>query len=182
MQQTTIKASPRNDTPRGLRRTGLVPGVLNEANTTSIPVQFDAGEINKMIAQHGPNAKFWIESGASKRFGFISEIQKHPVENKIIHISVQMVEKDQKVKMHLPIVYHGKEELEARFLYVQVLKPEIEVSGNAETMPDTIIVDVSDKQAAENITTKDLKLPSDVHLLDTEEEIYAHIKYKEERS
>lgn len=182
MQQAVIKADPRNNTPHRLRRSGYIPGVLNEANAISIPVQFDAAQINKIISEHGPNAKFWIESGAQKLFGFISEVQKHPVDFKLLHVSVQVVEKDQKVKMYLPIVYQGKEELESRFLYVQVLKPEIEVLGNAKIMPDAVIVDVSKKQAAENITSADFVLSNDIKLLDPQEEIYAHIKNREERT
>lgn len=176
MEEIILKAMLRSEKPKKVRNAGFTPGVLNGPGTASTAVQFETLALNKIIANHGTNAKMWIELGAEKKFGFIKEIQKHPVERKVIHISIQMVSSDQEVKMQLPINFHGHVELEHRMLHLQIFKSEIEVSGKAALMPDMATVDVTKKEAGENVTAIDFHLPSDLKILDQEHEIYAMIK------
>jgi large subunit ribosomal protein L25 len=176
MENVMIKAMPRSEKPKKVRNAGFIPGVLNGPGTTSTDVQFENLAMNKIIAKHGTNAKLWVMLGDEKTFGFIKEVQRHPVEGKIIHVSIQLVSKDQDVKMQLPIVFHGNTELEARWLQVQVCKSEIEVEGKAEFMPDEVIVDVSKKQSGENITATDFDLSKKIKVISPKDEIYAIIK------
>lgn len=176
MEKVVIKAMARNEKPKKIRREGFVPGVLNGPGTSSTAVQFGIVELNKIIAKHGTNAKLWVELNGEKKFGFIKEIQKSPVEGKIIHISIQMVSNDQEIKMQLPITFHGQAELEKRSLQLQVCKSEIEVVGKAALMLDAVAVDVSKRESGENITATDFNLPSGIKTVDPENEIYAIVK------
>ena len=180
MEEIILKALARSEKPKKVRNAGFIPGVLNGPGTTSTSVKFESVALNKIIAKHGTNAKLWVMLGDEKKFGFIKEVQKHPVEGKVIHVAIQLVSKDQDVKMALPISFRGHVELEHRLLQVQIYKSEIEVSGRAELMPDEIIVDVSEKESGENITAADFNLPSEVKILDPEHEIYAAIKAAKE--
>lgn len=182
MEETILKAMPRTETPRKVRNAGFIPGVLNESDTTSSSVQFNTIAVNKVIAQHGSNAKLWVELGNEKRFGFINEIQRQPVEGNVIHLSIKLISKDQKVKMHLPIAFHGRDELEHKFLQVQLMKSEIEVEGDASLMPDAVLIDISKKEAGEHITAADFQLSKKIKILDSGNEIYAVIKRSKEDS
>jgi large subunit ribosomal protein L25 len=176
MQGTVLKAMPRSESPKAVRNAGLIPGVLNESDTSSVSVKFEAAALNKIIAQHGANAKIWVQMGTDKKFGFIKEVQKHPVDRNVIHIAIQMVSKDQDVKMQLPIAFHGRDDLEHKSLQLQIYKSEIEVVGKALLMPDVVIVDVSKKELGETVTAADFKLPKGIKTLDSEHEVYAIIK------
>ena len=180
MEDTILKATMRTESPKKARDAGFTPGVLNEHDTTSTSVQFDTPALNKVIAKHGPNAKIWVEMGKKKRFGFIKEVQRHPVEGKVIHVSVQLMTKDQEVKMHLPIAFHGRDELEHRLLQVHVYKSDMEVVAKATLMPDVVVTDVSKKEAGDSITIADFNLPAEIRVLDGEHEIYAVIKAAKE--
>jgi large subunit ribosomal protein L25 len=182
MVETTIKALERSEKPNKVRLAGFTPGVLNGPGTASTTVKFDTLALNKIISKHGMNAKMWVEIGGEKIFGFIKEIQKHPVEGKIIHVAVQLVSKDQEVKMQLPITFHGHAELERRLLKVQVYKSEVEVFGKTAFMPDSIVVDVSEKEIGNEITAADFSLPEGIKILDADNEIYAIIKTNVEAS
>jgi len=166
----------RTDTPKKVRLAGFIPGVLNESDLTSTSVQFVGTELNKIISKHGSNAKVWVTIGDDKKFGFIKEVQKSPLDRKIIHIAIQLVSKDQEIKMQLPISYHGREELEHKQLQVQVYKAEIDVSGKPVLMPDVIIVDVSKKELGDTITAADLNISAEIKIHDAENEVYAVIK------
>jgi len=176
MEVTILKAIERSETPKKVRNAGFTPGVLNGPGTTSASVQFDSKELNRIIINHGMNAKIWVELGSEKKFGYIKEVQTHPVERKIIHVAIQMVSKDQEVKMQLPIIFHGSSELEQKFLHVHVNKAEVEVIGKAELIPAMAEVDVSGKILDENITAVDFRLPKEIKILDSENEVYAIIK------
>jgi large subunit ribosomal protein L25 len=107
MSETILKAMERTEDLRVVRAAGFIPGVLNGPGTKSTSVKFESRALNKVIANHGKNAKVWVESGAEKQFGFIKDIQRHPVEGNILHTVIHLVSADQEVKMLLPIVYHG---------------------------------------------------------------------------
>ena len=176
MEAIILKTMMRTESPKKVRKAGFVPGVLNESDTTSTSVQFEAAALQKVISQHGSNAKVWVALGESKKFGLIKEIQKSPLDRNIVHVSVQLVSLDQDVKMQIPITYHGREELEHRMLHVQVYKLDIDVSGRADAMPDTVSVDVSGKEAGDMITAAELNLSADITVQNDDNEIYAVIK------
>jgi len=176
MEEIILKTMLRTDTPKKVRLAGFIPGVLNESDLTSTSVQFVGTELNKIISKHGSNARVWVTIGEDKKFGFIKEVQKSPVDRKIIHIAIQLVSKDQEVKMQLPISYHGREELEHKQLQVQIYKAEIDVSGKAVLMPDVLIVDVSKMELGDTVTAANLNIPKEIKIHDAENEIYAVIK------
>lgn len=176
MEETILKATKRTDAPKTVRKAGFIPGVLNESDTTSTSVQFEISALNKIVSKHGPNAKMWIAIDNKKEFGFIKEIQRHPVEGKIIHISVQLVKMNQEIKMHIPISFHGHEELEKHILTLQVYKSEVEVIGKASFMPDSILADISKKELGDDVTSADFHFPKEIKILDKDDEIYAVVK------
>ncbi len=182
MVETTIKALERSEKPNKVRSAGFTPGVLNGPGTASTTVKFDTLALNKIISKHGTNAKMWVEIGGEKIFGFVKEIQKHPVEGRIIHVAVQLVSKDQEVKMQLPISFHGVSELERRLMKVQVYKAEVEVFGKTAFMPDSLVVDVAEKEIGAEITAADFIVPAELKILDADNEIYAIIKTNVEGS
>ena len=176
MKDATLQATVRSGKAKQVRDAGFIPGVLNDSAANSTSVQFEITPLNKVIAQHGKNAKVWINLDGVETFGYIKVIQRHPVEGKIIHVSVQLVAKDQEVKRQLQIVFHGLEELENRQLHVQIHKYDVEVTGTTELMPDVVVVDVAKKEVGDSITCADFKLPTGIKLLDSEHEVYAVIK------
>ena len=182
MQETSLKAMERSEKPNKVRKAGFTPGVLNSPGTTSISVKFESAALNRVISKHGSKAKIWVDLGNEKKFGFIKEIQKHPVEGKIIHVVIQMVSQDQEVKMQLPITFHGNGELEHKLLQIHVCKAEVELVGKVALMPSAVVVDVSEKESGDNITAVDFRLPPEIMIHDAENEIYAVIKaMKEEK-
>lgn len=180
MEELVLQATERTESPKKIRKAGFIPGVLHAHDGSSVSVQFEAASLNKIIARHGANARIWVESGTGKKFGYIKEIQKNPVEAKIIHVAIQLVARDQSVKMHLPVAFHGRDVLEQKMLQIQVYKSEVEVIGKAELMPDFIVADLSKKELGETVTASDLQLPAEIKNLDPEHEIYAIIKAHKE--
>lgn len=184
MAETILNAYERTVTKK-FRETGFIPGVLygdsdSIANTT--PVKFQTTVLTKILKQHGSNAKIWINYGNKKSFGFIKEVQKHPLEGNVIHIDVQLVSQNHEVKMHLPISFKGKENLEQRRLVLNVTKSEIDVFGKASLMPDIVEIDVSEKEIGDTLTLNDFTLDPGIKITDNKGEIYGTITYIKEQA
>lgn len=175
MNTATLEAMERTEKPKQLRRTGYIPAVLN-SDGQGIPVKFQAAALNKVIAKHGSGVKLWISLNAEKKFGVIKALQRHPVDGQIIHAKIQLVQTDQEIKAKLPIHFSGTEALEEQKLQLLICKAEAEASGEALLMPESVSVDVSQKQAGDNIMAADLSLPKAITLLESEDEVYAVIK------
>lgn len=176
MEKTILKAAVRREKPNRVRNAGFIPGVLNGPGTVSSSVQFENQMLKRVISKHGSNAKVWVDMDGEKKFGFIKDIQKDPVEGKILHVAIQLVSENQEVKMQLPVIFHGLAELEHKLLHVEICRADIEIQGKMSLIPETISVDVSEKNAGDSITAADFHLASELKVLNPESEIYAVIK------
>jgi len=176
MKQPILKTEPRNDSPKKLRAQGLIPGVLHGPGTTSVPVQFERSAFIRILSKHGSNAKIWIERGKEKSFGLIKEIQRDPLDKSIVHVTVHLVASDKEMKMLVPIIFTGREELENRILMLQPIKEHVEMSGKAAAIPESIAIDVSKKELGDTITRADIQVEKDIQILDLDSEVYALIK------
>lgn len=176
MEENVLKAMARNDTPRRLRRGGMVPGVLNSpAGATD--VQFDAAAVGRILEKHGHNAKIWVALGDRKDYGYIHGLQRHPVDGSLLHVSVQLIVADHDVRMHLPIVWHGRDALTQHTQTLLVHRGEVDVSGKAALMPESLVVDVSHRFPGDHITAADFHLPEGLKCHDAADEIYAVVKH-----
>ena len=138
-------------------------------------MKFEELPLRKILAKHGSNAKVWVKYGEDKKFGFIKEIQRHPVTAKITHIDVQLVSQDHEIKLQLPIAFKGEEKVYRQLLQLQIHKSEIDVFGSMALMPDAVSIDVSEKELGDTITIKDFDLDKKIKITDNEDQIYAAI-------
>ena len=176
MGETILNASARPKQSGRFREKGFLPGVIYGANiANAISVKFETKPLRKVIAKHGDNAKVWVLHDNDKKFGFIKEVQRDVVSGQIRHIDVQIVSKDQEIKLVIPIVFQGVEALVRLGLQLQVYKPETTVSGTMDLMPNAIHVDVSEMQLGDSITADKFGLDEQLNMLDPEDTVYGVI-------
>lgn len=176
MNDTVLKATARKGTIRQIRDSGSVPGVLHASDASSTPIQIEAAALSKAIAQHGANARVCVQMDKKKTNGFVKEVQRNPVDGKIIHVAIQLIQENETVKTQVAIAFHGRDELETRQLQLHVHKSEIEVSGKPDQVPNIVTVDVTGLNLNDSITQECFKLPKGVQLLDPAHEVYAIVK------
>lgn len=182
MEQITLNAFERNTQPKKMKESGFVAGVIYGDNVKeSTSVKFEGSALRKVLTRHGSNAKVWVEHGEDKKFGFIKEIQRHPVTAKIIHVDVQLLAKDQEVKLLLPIIFNGEGSLNSKQLQLNIYKADIDVFGKMTLMPNAVIFDASEKEIGDAITKNDFNLDKAIKVIDREDEIYAVIAQLKEK-
>lgn len=176
MEEILLQAIERTKQPGRFRESGFVPGVLyGDSVTGATSVKFETQALKKVLANHGSNAKVWIMFKNSKKFGFIKEVQNNPISGGVVHVDVQIVSKDHELKLHIPIVFKGEEELKQRQLQLQVYKSEIIVLGKMNLMLDAIHVDVSEKKLGDAITLIDLDLDKQLKVSEKEDATFGMI-------
>jgi large subunit ribosomal protein L25 len=174
MEETILDAVERTMQPKRCREAGFTPGVLyGDSVTNAITVQFETAALKKILATHGSNAKVWVKYGGNKKFGFVKEVQRHPVTAKVTHIDVFLVSQDHEVKMQIPITFEGRDSLDN--VQLQVHKSEIEVLGKAALMPEAVVVDVSTMVLGDTITSVNFNLDKQLKITDSENEVYGII-------
>ncbi|KAF0092585.1 MAG: ribosomal protein L25 Ctc-form [Fusobacteria bacterium] len=170
MEKIIIKALERPKKTGKFKEQGFVPGVLyGEGMEGSASVKFDAAVIRNLISQHGSNAKIWVDYNGTKKFGFVKATQSDMLSNKLLHIDIQVIAKDQKMKIQIPIRFIGEEVLKAKDLELHISKHEVTVIGDMNKMPESIEVDVSELELGGQVTYEDFKL--DESLVTDEKEL-----------
>lgn len=176
MEQIILNAAKRTEKTKKFREKGFIPGVIyGDSVAEADSVKFEEVALKKILARHGSNVKLWIKCGDNKKFGFIKEIQRHPVLNNIIHLDVQLVSKNHEVKLQIPITIKGEAALGKRQLQLQMHKSEVDVLAKIDLVPEVIHVDVSEKNLGDTITLKDFNLDKQIKIHDKENEVYATI-------
>jgi large subunit ribosomal protein L25 len=176
LEQIILNATQRPKKTKKFREEGFIPGVIyGDSVAEADPVKFDEITLKKILNTHGSNVKLWVKLGEDKKFGFIKEIQRHPVTNKIIHLDLQLVSKNHEIKLQIPITFKGEGDLRKRQLQIQIHKSQVEVLGKIDLMPEVITVDVSQKNSGDTVTFKDFNLDKQVKVHDKIDEVYGTI-------
>ena len=176
MAEIILEATERIKQPGRFKEEGFVPGVIYGENVTdSHQVKFEAAALKKIITAHGTNAKVSVKFNNDKKSGFIKEVQKNAISGSVIHVDVQIVSNDQELKLQIPIVFKGEDELKQRQLQLQVHKSEITVTGKIALMIDAIHVDVSEMQAGDTITLDNLKLDKKLKVSEKDDAVFGII-------
>lgn len=178
MEETILKASDRSLRRGKFREKGYIAGVIygdkvEAANT----VKFESADLLQVLRSHGRNARVTISYNNQNRQGFIKEIQKDPISQQITHVDVQVVSKDQEVKLQVPLVFKGEEELAARQLQLVVYKSEVTILGTMDAVPESITVEVSQLNSGDSITAENFGSDSSLKISEKEDAVFAVISH-----
>jgi large subunit ribosomal protein L25 len=176
VNNSVIEAFDREGKLDRAERNSFIQGVIyGEGLKNGKSVKFNTTALQKIINKHGSSAKVWVKTGADQKIGVIREIQKEPVSGRICHVDIQIISMDHDLKIKIPIIFHGKNSLESKRLFLQVLKSEINISGNPQSIPESAVVNLEGKGANYSVTSKDLNLDSSIVIHEPDTEIFAII-------
>src|ERR1700722_2816505 len=165
-----VGADPRHDQGKGasrrLRRAGKVPAVLYGGEGEPRNITLDHQQLLTLIG----NEKFYssiisINVDAQSQPAIVRDVQMHPARNAVVHVDLQRVIENEKLKIHLPI--HFKSEASAPGVKVQGgivshLIQDIEVSCLPKDLPDFLELDLSAMNLNEAKHLSDIPLPGGV--------------------
>jgi large subunit ribosomal protein L25 len=138
-----VNAEPRNDQGKGasrrLRHAGKVPAILYGGHAEPRSLALEHEKLRLVIGdERFYSSIISINVGAEKQPAIVKDVQMHPAKNAVVHIDLQRVLENEKIRLHLPI--HFKNES---------IAPGVKTQGGVVSHHNLAVVSIHSPRAAE---------------------------------
>ncbi|NLC42655.1 MAG: 50S ribosomal protein L25 [Clostridiales bacterium] len=168
MATPMIKAELRDSVNRKnagkLRNEGYVPGVIYSQGKETKSIKIDKIELQRFLSRHGSTGAIDVELEGTTVPVLIKETQKDAIKGDVLHLDMQQLSADTKIKLRVPVVIQGREIAETVDTVLQQQLMEIELQCLPMYIPQSVQVDVSELKFGENITIGDLDIAKDENI------------------
>ena len=153
---------------RRLRHADRVPAIIYGAGRPPRALSFDHNKVIKQLE----NESFYssilnIKVGDKSQAAIVKDIQRHPSKARIMHIDLQRIVEDVKIKMNVPIHFLNAEEADGVKNgggSVSQLVNDIEVICLPKDLPEYFEVDILTLGLDEMLHLSDLTVPDGVEI------------------
>ncbi len=161
-----LDAMTRNTKGYKVRREGFVPGVVYGKEIDSTSVQFEKGEIEKVLRTHGERARLKVALNEKEHLGIIKEVARDIITQDLLHLDIQLVSLTEEINLDVPFVFTGTDTLIPKGLVLHTYLNEIQLIGTVDRIPNSIEIDVTGKEDGDSIVLDDIDLPEGVTCLE----------------
>lgn len=163
-----IRASHGKGASRRLRHSGKVPAVLYGAHQGAQSITLDQQNLLTMIGDE----RFYssivrLKIGDETQEAIIKEVQMHPARNLVVHVDLQRVVENEKIRIRLPIHFKGEAAspgVKSQGGVVSHMRTDVEVSGLPRDLPEFLELDLSDMNLNDTRFLADIPLPAGVSI------------------
>jgi large subunit ribosomal protein L25 len=169
------KSRPEGSKPRALRREGLIPAALyGHDGANSISLTIPAKEAQLLLREAAINNTLIdlnVPDISWKGKALIREVQAHPWKRTLHHLSFFTVSAKQQVEIVVPVVLTGKAAGAKEGGIVDHTMTELKIVCAADSIPESIEIDISNFEIGSTLHVGEIVLPSGVEVLDDPERI-----------
>jgi large subunit ribosomal protein L25 len=165
--QLTLSAEPRDRAGKGasraLRREGRVPAVIYGDNKEAETIHVEEKALVKLLGTgHFMNSVVEIDLGGKKTRTLPKDVAFHVVSDRPIHVDFYRLAKDATVRVEVPVVFINEEKSPGlkRGGVLNVVRHELELICDANSIPDDIQIDVTGFDVGESIHISHVTLPN----------------------
>jgi large subunit ribosomal protein L25 len=171
-EEFNLIAELRDDQGKGasrrLRRQGKIPAIMYGGGRPPRALLLDH---NKVLHQLDHEAFYssilTIKVGDKSQAAILKDVQRHPAKRQIMHMDLQRVVEDEKIRMHIPIHIVGDDKAPGVKLgggSVMRNITEVEVSCLPRDLPEYFEVDISHMELDDMLHLSDIKVPEGVEI------------------
>lgn len=180
MERIKLDAQPRaviGKQVRGLRRQGLIPGVLYGAGVEPTPIEMNVREATRVLARVRGSTLIDLTVADAAHTVLVREIQRDAIRRDLRHVDFLKVAMDVTIRASVPVEIVGEAPAVKTHSGVLVLGlAEIEVEALPGDLPDRVAVDMGQLTAiGQAITVGDLFLGKGVRVLTDADELVARV-------
>jgi large subunit ribosomal protein L25 len=151
---------------RRLRHTGKVPAILYGAHQDAQALVLDQQNLLTMIADE----RFYssivrLKIGETTQEAIIKDVQMHPAKNLVVHVDLQRVVENEKIRIRLPIHFKGESispGVKTEGGVVSHMRADVEVSCLPKDLPEFLELDLSGMHLNETKFLADVPVPAGV--------------------
>ena len=171
MASASLSATTRTATGKGvarkLRAAGKVPGVVYGHAREPLSLELDNRDLSRLLEKiAAASTVIDLSIDGTSRKTLIREIQRHPLRPGIVHIDFLELVAGEKVTVSLRIAFEGTP-VGVRSdggIFEETLH-EVEIEVDPASIPDRLVVDISDLHIGHSLHVSDIKLPDGVELV-----------------
>jgi large subunit ribosomal protein L25 len=171
-QEFNLVAELREDQGKGasrrLRRQGKVPAIIYGGGRPPRALVFDHNRVLHQLDQESfYSSILTIKVGDKSQAAILKDVQRHPAKRQIMHMDMQRVVEDEKIRMHVPIHIVGEQQapgVKQGGGSVMRLMTEVEVSCLPRDLPEYFEVDISHLELDDMLHLSDITVPEGVEL------------------
>jgi large subunit ribosomal protein L25 len=173
MQETfELKAESRSDAGKGasrrLRNAGKVPAIVYGGGRAPLMIALDHNDLLKHLEHEAFYSHvLTVDVSGARESCVLKDVQRHPARPIVMHLDLQRVRADEKIRMHVPL--HFQNENVAPGVKqggaVSHHLTEVDVSCLPQNLPEYIAVDISGMGLNTSLHLSQLVLPEGVELV-----------------
>ncbi len=162
MSQVTLRASagrtPGSRESRRIRKTGNIPAVVYGHGTEPRPIAVDAHDLQLALhTEAGSNALINLEiDGAKPLLTIARVIDKHPFRSEYRHVDFVAISLDEKLSFEVSLHFEGTPIGVQEGGVFSPRRTTVDVLTLASTIPDFIVLDISEVALGESLRVADL--------------------------
>jgi large subunit ribosomal protein L25 len=161
-----LSAEPRNDQGKGasrrLRHSGKVPAILYGAHVEPTRLSLEHHKLMALVADE----KFYssiisIKVGAQQQPAVVKDVQMHPARNAVLHVDLQRVLENEKIRLYVPIHFKGEAAspgVKTQGGVVSHHMADLEVVCLPKDLPEYIELDLSGMNLNDSLYVSDIKV------------------------
>jgi large subunit ribosomal protein L25 len=159
-----IRPAQGKGASRRLRHAGKVPAILYGAHKDAQPLVLDQQNLLTMISDE----RFYssivrLKIGEATEDAIIKDVQMHPAKNLVVHVDLQRVVENERIRIRLPIHFKGESispGVKTQGGVVSHMRADVEVSCLPKDLPEFLELDLSGMSLNETKFLADIPLPA----------------------
>lgn len=149
---------------RRLRAEGMVPGVVYGLDLDPVSLAVPFSELRSVLTTDaGLNALIELHVGGESQLSIVKDLQRHPVRNDVIHVDFIRIDPTAELEVEVRVVLEGEAKLvtDNDGMVDQALF-SLTVLASPQSIPNELVVDISELEINDAIRVSDVPLPSGV--------------------
>lgn len=156
-----------------LRKTGNIPAVLYGHKQGNEHLSITQKTVDSILRHH---SKIVELQGAVTETALVSDLQFDPLGINVLHIDLLRIDMNEKVTVNVPIQFKGEPAGAKQGGIAIENSHEVEVECPAVSIPEFVVLHVTDVNSGENLTAADLVLPDNVELITKTGTVVYHVE------
>ena len=162
-----IRDKKGTSSARRIRLKDQIPAILYHSGLDALSLSVDKKELYKALKTG--QVIFEVKIKDEDQFVLVKDVQYHPVNDNIMHVDFQKVKEDEKISLEVPLRIEGEAEgVKAGGILVQIVST-ITVQCKPTTVPEALIIDVTNLELNSSLSVKDIELAADVEIMTDED-------------
>ena len=168
-----------------LRKEGFIPANIFGKDFASLAITVSLNDFTKVYNEAGETGVVYVDvEGADKDIPtLIKSVQKHPVNDNILHIDLRKINLRQKIETQVPLAYTGEAPVEKEGAVIMYPVDVITVEALPANIPSEITIDLSTlTEIGQEVKVADLPKSEDYTVVDDPEMVIVSVTAHKEES